>query len=135
MLGFGLAYLAAGLAFLALDVVWLSTMGSRVYRPLLAHLLRADFALSPALLFYLLYVVGIVVFAVQPAIEAGRWASAAGAGLLLGLIAYGTYDLTNHATLKDWPLAVTVIDMAWGAFATGVAAIAGYFAVSRCLLR
>lgn len=135
MVAFALAYLATGLVFLVLDVAWLSTMGGRIYRPLLGHLLREDFALAPALAFYFLYIVGIVVFAVQPAIETGRWASAAGFGVLLGLIAYGAYDLTNHATLRDWPVAITILDMAWGAFATGVAATAGYFAVTRWFLR
>lgn len=129
----GLSYLVTGVAFLALDAIWLGTMGTRLYRPLLGHLVRDGFALAPAMVFYLLYVAGIVVFAVQPALDDGRWTGALWRGLALGLIAYGTYDLTNQATLRDWPLAVTVIDMAWGTFATGLAATAGYLVVSRWL--
>lgn len=133
MVAVGLSYLATGVAFLALDAVWLGTMGSRLYRPLLGSLLRDGFALAPAMVFYFLYVAGIVFFAVQPALSAGKWSTALFHGLLFGLMAYGTYDLTNQATLRDWPLAVTVIDMAWGSFATAMAATVGYLVVSRWL--
>jgi uncharacterized membrane protein len=118
------AYLATVVVFLALDAVWLTTMADRLYRPAIGHLMREPFALTPAVLFYLVYVAGVVVFAVRPALASGRWTTALGFGALLGLLAYATYDLTNQATLKDWPWRVTVADLCWGTFVTAVSAAA-----------
>jgi len=80
------------------------------------------------LVFYLLYAVGVTFFAVQPGLAAQSWQGAALHGLAFGLVAYGVYDLTNQATLKHWPLTLTLVDMAWGSFLTGLAALAGYWA-------
>ncbi|WP_369807097.1 DUF2177 family protein [Ancylobacter radicis] len=123
-----LSYLMAGLVFLAFDAVWLGTMADRIYRPLMGDLVQDGFSFAPAAAFYLLYVAGIVIFAIHPAIGSGKWSTALIFGLLFGLMAYGTYDLTNQATLKNWPLALTVIDMAWGTFVTGMSATLGYLA-------
>lgn len=123
-----LSYLATGLAFLALDSVWLGTMATRIYRPLMGDLAQDGFSLAPAAIFYLMYIVGIVIFAIHPALVSGKWTTALVYGLLFGLMAYGTYDLTNQATLKNWPTALTVIDMSWGTFATGVSATLGFLA-------
>lgn len=114
------AYGIAAVVFLGLDAVWLGTMASRLYRPAIGHLMADGFAVAPAVLFYLLYLVGMVVFAIGPALEARKPLQALAMGALLGLICYATYDLTNQATLKQWPLAVTLADLAWGAFVTGV---------------
>ncbi|WP_018388292.1 DUF2177 family protein [Ancylobacter sp. FA202] len=122
---FIVAYASTGLVFLALDALWLGFMASRVYRPLIGDLMAEQPNWPPAVLFYLLYVTGVVVFAVQPALASGRWTTALMLGAFLGLIAYGTYDLTNHATLRNWPAAMTAIDLAWGTFATAMAATAG----------
>lgn len=111
------AYLVTGVIFLLLDACWL-TMMAETYRRLIGSALLDSFALAPAAAFYLLYVAGIVGFAVLPAVHQGGWTSAALRGACLGAIAYGTYDLTNQATLKIWPVQLTVIDMAWGTFAT-----------------
>ena len=99
-----------------------------LYRPLLGGLLRDGFLLAPAVLFYLIYTVGIVVFAISPEFASGRWAAAGLRGAFLGLFGYAVYDLTNQATLRDWPLAVTVADLIWGTLLTAVAAIAGLLA-------
>ncbi len=124
-----------GLAgFLALDAVWLSTMVPRVYKPAMGDLVAPGVNLGAAALFYLIYGVGIVVFAVMPALGAGRWTTAFALGALLGLVAYGTYDLTNHATLRNWPMIVTVLDMAWGTLATALAATFAYAVASRWLV-
>ncbi len=124
-----------GLAgFLALDAVWLSTMAPRVYKPAMGDLVAPGVNLGAAALFYLIYGVGIVVFAVMPALGAGRWTTAFALGALLGLVAYGTYDLTNHATLRNWPMIVTVLDMAWGTLATALAATFAYAVASRWLV-
>lgn len=120
------SYLASGLVFVVADFVWLSVAGNALYRPLLGDLLLPSFAPVPAAAFYLLYVVGIVVLAILPAFESGRWTTALGHGALLGLVAYGTYDLTNQATLKGWSTMVTVVDIGWGAALTAAAATLGY---------
>ena len=123
---YGIAYLATGLMFLAMDAIWLSVAAQRLYRPLMGDMLADGFKLGPAAAFYLIYVAGIVVFAVAPALAGGRWMTATSCGAFLGLFAYATYDLTNQATLKHWPVAVTVADMCWGTFVTAAAATAGF---------
>lgn len=122
------AYLAAAVCMLVLDAIWLSISAPRLYRPLLGDLLADNFRLAPAIAFYVLYVAGMVVLAVLPAMDTGRWQTAAIHGLVLGLVAYGTYDLTNQATLRQWPAVITVIDLAWGAALTSLSATAGYLA-------
>lgn len=125
------AYGAAALAFLAIDAVWLSTMANLLYRPLLGDLLAPGFRLAPAVLFYAIYIAGIVFFAIRPALASGRLATAALNGAALGFVAYGTYDLTNQATLRDWPVIITVADMVWGTVLTASASVAGYAAARR----
>lgn len=123
------AYIASAVAFFALDFVWLSLAVPRLYRPLMGTLLRETPNLPVAGAFYLVYVVGLVVFAVLPAASAGSWLMALGLGALLGLVAYGTYDFTNLSTIRDWPLLVSVVDLAWGISVSAVAALAGYSAL------
>ena len=125
MFSFVLAYSGAAIAMLALDVIWLSTMAERLYRPQLGELLVDNFRVFPAIAFYVLYLFGVTYFAAMPALKAGGWRKAALNGALLGLVAYGTYDLTNQATLRHWPGLVTMVDLAWGAFLTAVAAASG----------
>jgi len=125
------AYAGAAAAMLAMDAVWLSLAVDVLYRPLLGEILLLQFRPVPAVLFYALYVMGVVIFAVRPALAIGRWPAAAGKGALLGFLCYATYDLTNQATLKIWPAAVTIVDMAWGTFLTACTATAGYLAASR----
>jgi len=126
-----IAYVAAGLAFLAVDAIWLSVMADVLYRPLMGDKLEPDFNLAPAVLFYLIYIAGIVWFAILPALDRGRLGTAALNGALLGIVCYATYDLTNQATLRDWPVAVTLADIPWGAFVTMVGASAGFLAARR----
>lgn len=123
---YGIAYIATGLAFLAIDAVWLSFAAQRIYRPLMGDMLLDGFKVAPAALFYLIYIAGIIVFAVVPALADGRWMTATMHGAFLGLFAYATYDLTNQATLRNWPLMVTVIDMCWGTVVTALAATFGF---------
>lgn len=129
MLGFAVAYIASVVVFLAIDFVWLTIAGRLLYRPMLGDLLAAEPNLVVAGAFYLVYVIGIVVFAVLPAANAGSWLMALGLGALLGLVAYGTYDFTNLATIRDWPAAISFIDLAWGMTLTAVSAVAGYTAL------
>ena len=125
-------YAACALIFFPLDFIWLSTMGKTFYQKELGDLLLQNPNLVIAGLFYLVYVGGIVFLAVSPALSGGNWSTALLAGIVLGLVAYGTYDLTNLSTLKNWPLAVTLVDLAWGTVLTGVAATGG-FLVTRWL--
>ncbi|WP_459855539.1 DUF2177 family protein [Dongia sp. agr-C8] len=122
-----LPYLVSGLSFLALDAVWLSLMGTTLYRAQLGNLVLEKFLLAPAIAFYLIYPVGIAVFAVGPALQAASGAVALGYGLLLGFLAYATYNLTNMATLRGWSPLVTAADLGWGSFATGAAALACFW--------
>lgn len=126
-----IAYVAAGLAFLIVDAIWLTSMADTLYRPLLGDKLEPQFKLAPAVFFYLIYIGGIVFFAVMPALAGGGLSKAALNGAMLGIVAYATYDLTNHATLRDWPMAVTLADIPWGAFVTAVGASAGFAAASK----
>ena len=124
-----LAYIATGLFFGALDAVWLRFAGPLLYRPALGDLLAEKFRVGPAVAFYFIYVAALTFFAVVPGLmlnQAGATiqvsAVAVMRGALFGFAAYATYGLTNQATLKRWPTELTLIDMAWGAAASGLAA-------------
>ena len=118
------AHLTTLVAFLALDAIWLSRMGDLLYRPTMGDMLLDGFRLAPALLFYAIYVVGLVHFGVTPGLTGGAVATVGNAALF-GLVAYATYDLTNQATLKNWSTTLTLADLAWGTFASVVAASVG----------
>lgn len=117
-----IAYIATAIVFGALDAIWLTRVGPKLYRPEIGSLLMDGWRPAPALVFYALYILGIQIFAVAPALSAGRWQVAAGYGALFGFFCYMTYDLTNHATMKIWSIKVTLADIAWGTLATGLAA-------------
>lgn len=122
------AYIGSALAMLVLDGLWLGSVAKRFYRPQLGDLLMNGFRPVPAALFYFTYVAGIVFLAVAPGLASGRLSVALTRGLALGLVAYATYDLTNQATLRHWSTLVSVVDIGWGTFLTGVAAAVGYLA-------
>jgi uncharacterized membrane protein len=126
------SYLGTGVVMLLMDAVWLTVMSKGLCRPVLGDLLLDGFRLAPAAVLYFMYVAAIVVFAVAPAANSGKWTTALFYVAFLGLVCYGTYDLTNHATLKAWTTSLTVIDMAWGAFLTSFSATAGYL-IARSL--
>jgi uncharacterized membrane protein len=126
-----LAYAATAVIFFAIDFIWLSNAVG-FYRERLGDLLLEKPNLGYAAGFYLLYVVGVVVLAVVPALNGGSWVNAAIAGAVLGLVAYGTYDMTNLSTLKNWSLTVSLVDMAWGTVLTAASATGGYL-VTRWL--
>lgn len=123
------AYLAAGAAFAVVDAIWLTQVGPRLYRPALDAVLAERFDLTAAIVFYLVYIAGVVALAVLPAARDGAGLSRAALnGAMLGFVAYATYDLTNQATLKVWSWKITLADIAWGPFLTACAAAAGYAA-------
>ena len=130
MLKYFVAYAVTAVVFLGLDAIWLSRIALDLYRRELGSLLLDKPNLAIAGAFYLLFVVGIVVLAIAPALNGGTWVTALVMGAVLGLVAYGTYDITNLSTLKNWSVTVTLIDLAWGTALTAVSATIGYWVVS-----
>ena len=126
-----LTWLAVTAAFLAIDFVWLAYVARNFYRERLAGLLLDTFRLEYAAGFYLIYTIGIIALAVVPAVRSGNPWQAVLLGALFGLCAYGTYDMTNLATLRGYSGIVAAVDMAWGTFLTATAAFVGYQVLSR----
>lgn len=121
--------LAAGLILGVLDALWLGVVARDWLVQQMGELRRTDIQWVPALGFYLLFSVGVGVFAVAPALPEGDWLKAAMLGGFLGLVAYGTYDLTNWATVKNWPVPMVFVDMAWGAVLTATSAAGAVLAL------
>jgi uncharacterized membrane protein len=121
-MAYAIAYCLTLLLFAALDIAWLMTMGAKLYRQTLGDILLPEVRLGPAAAFYLMYPVGVVIFAVAPALKTGSVTTALAYGALFGLFAYATYELTNFATLRNWTLQITLIDILYGAIATGIVA-------------
>jgi uncharacterized membrane protein len=124
-------YLITLPVFLAIDLVWLSLISRKFYAQYLGYLMKTNVNFVAAGLFYLLFVVGLVVFSVLPALEKNSWTQALFLGALLGLVSYATYDLTNLATIKDWPLVVTIVDIVWGTVLGASVSLASYFIVTK----
>ncbi len=125
---FIIAYFATALVFLVIDYIWLGYIAKDMFQSSLSHLMADEPNLAIAGLFYLFYAAGIVYFCVNPAINGGSWTTALLNGAILGFLAYGTYDVTNAATLRDWPIMTSVIDTTFGTFLTASSALSGYFA-------
>jgi uncharacterized membrane protein len=129
---YAVAYVATAITFFVLDFIWLGLVAKGFYRREIGLLLLEKFNVAAAVGFYLIFVAGVVIFAVAPALHGGTWRSALLYGALFGFFAYATYDMTNLATLKGWSPTVTVVDIAWGTLITGTAAFVGY-GVARTL--
>lgn len=119
-------YLLTVPVFFAVDLLWLGVVAKNLYQKELSHLLGSSVNWSAAALFYLIYIVGIILFAVRPALVDQSLPRAALGGALFGFFTYATYDLTNLATLRDWPLKVVVVDIAWGVLLCTLVASASY---------
>lgn len=122
------AFVGTLAVFAIVDLIWLGVIAKDFYRSQLGGLLADKISLVPAVIFYLVFCAGLVVLAVLPALKAGSWVEAAKLGAMIGFMAYATYDLTNLATLKGWPLAMSLVDMAWGTVLSATAATGGYLA-------
>ena len=127
-------FLIALPVFLAIDMLWLGVVARTFYRDQLGGLMRTEVNWVPALVFYLLFVVGLVVFVIGPAVDVGSIGQALWRGALFGLVTYATYDLTNLATLRDWPLTMTLVDLAWGSVLAASVASATYAIGTRFIL-
>ncbi|MBX7213129.1 MAG: DUF2177 family protein [Thermoflexales bacterium] len=125
------AYLVTLVVFLVLDGLWLGLVAQSLYQSQLGALMSKTPLWAAAVLFYLLYIVGLVVFVVAPALRTGGPRSAALHGALFGLVAYATYDLTNLATLNGWPVTITLIDLVWGATVTAASSALAVLILSR----
>jgi uncharacterized membrane protein len=134
MMKYVAAYGGTALALVVLDAIWLTLAGPKIYRPIIGELLSDRVRMAPAVAFYFLYVLGVVVLAVRPAMKSGRMTEALVLGVILGVVAYACYDLTNQATLKVWSTSITLIDLTWGAFLSATGAVAGFYA-SRLVAR
>jgi uncharacterized membrane protein len=119
------AYAGTMIVMVGLDMLWLGVIAKPIYQSGIGHLMADQPDVSVAVLFYALYGLGLVVFAVLPAGPAPGWAKTVGMAALFGFFAYATYDLTNLATLKQWPIGLSVMDMAWGTCISAAAAAGG----------
>jgi len=120
-------YLLTLPVFFVIDMLWIGFLAKGFYRNNLGHLLRPDINWTAALIFYIIYIVGILIFATLPALEKHSLSHAVVMGALFGFFAYATYDLSNLATLKDWPINVVFVDIVWGMFLTASVASASFF--------
>jgi len=121
-------YVAIAAVFILLDAVWLTVMGRLVYRPTLGDILLSEIRFGPAIVFYLMFPLAVLIFGSLAGVRSGGISSALAYGALFGAFAYATYALTNFATLRNWTLQITVLDIAYGALLSAVAAAAGYAA-------
>lgn len=119
--------------FLAIDAVWLLLIAKNLYSKYLGYLMAKSPNLLAALIFYLIYVAGMLYFVIGPALLKERWQDALVSGLFFGFVAYATYDLTNLATVRDWPITITLIDLVWGSFVTASTCVISYFLIKWLL--
>jgi len=120
-------YLITLPVFLAIDAVWLTMVTKNFYSKQIGYLMAKNPNLIAALIFYLIFIAGLVVFVITPAMEKKTWMHALLMGAFFGIVTYATYDLTNLATVKDWPLVVTIVDLIWGAALSSSVSIIAYF--------
>lgn len=122
-----LGYLLTTVVFFIVDLLWLGVVAKNLYNRLLGNFLADNVNWTAAVIFYLLFIVGIFIFAILPALEKDSLMKALVLGALFGFFTYATYDLTNLATLKDWPVKVVFIDITWGVVLTSIVSVSGYY--------
>jgi uncharacterized membrane protein len=121
---FVIAYIFSLLPMLAIDSVWLATMSKRFYAARIGSLMAEKPRVAPAVVFYLVYLLGVSLLVVVPAVnDKAGYLEVVLRGALLGLVAYATYDLTNQATLREWPVVVTAVDLVWGTLLTATVSV------------
>lgn len=117
--------------FLAIDMVWLTLIAKPIYSKYLGYIKAPKVNFTAAFVFYALFIIGMLVFVINPALSKKSAKSALFYGIFFGVITYATYDLTNLATIKDWPILITVVDIAWGGFLGGITAMLSYLIINR----
>jgi len=120
-------YLIALPVFLVINIIWLTLVAKNFYAKHIGYLLAKDPNLLAAAVFYLIFIAGLIVFVITPAIDKKMWTYALTAGAFFGLVTYATYDLTNQATVKDWPVIVTLVDLIWGMVLSASVSVITYF--------
>lgn len=120
-------YILTTPVFFLIDMTWLGVVAKNFYRAQLGYLMRTDIIWSAAIVFYLLFLVGLLYFAVLPAVATGLWWKATMLGALFGFFTYVTYDLTNYSTVRDWPLMIALVDTLWGTVLSASVATASFF--------
>lgn len=129
MFDFLVLFLVTFIVFFLIDIVWLAVVAKDLYQSKLGFIMGKTNWIA-AILFYVVFIVGLIYFVISPAIDANQWSHALLNGLFFGFVTYATYDLTNLATLKDWPLAITVIDLIWGSVLGGSVSVITFFVMS-----
>ena len=124
-----ISYLLTFIVFLMIDMLWLGLIAKTIYQKYLGNFLSDNVNWTAAIIFYLIYVVGISIFAIYPAINKGSVSHAVLMGALFGFFTYATYDLTNLATLKGWPLPIVIIDIIWGSVLSAIVGLSGFYIV------
>jgi uncharacterized membrane protein len=124
-------YFIALPVFFAIDMIWLGLVAKNFYAKQIGFLMKTDVNWPAAIIFYLLFIVGLVLFVITPALEKHSWINAILFGMLFGLITYATYDLTNLATIKNWPLLVTIVDLIWGMVLAALVSVISFFIATK----
>ena len=124
-------YFIALVVFLAIDMVWLLVISKKLYSEKLGYLMAEKPNLIIAFVFYLIFAAGILFFVIQPALALGSWKYALFAGMFFGLVTYATYDLTNMATIRDWPAIITVVDLIWGSFVSASTSLISFYIITK----
>ncbi|KXS49927.1 Uncharacterized membrane protein [Halanaerobium congolense] len=124
------SYLIAIVVFFSVDLVWLGAVAKNLYREQLGFLLKDNFNMTAAAVFYIFYIAGLLFFVINRAVELSSWQYALGVGAFFGFITYATYDMTNLATIKDWPVMITVIDIIWGSVLCGLTSLITYLLIN-----
>jgi uncharacterized membrane protein len=124
-------YFIALPVFFAIDMVWLALVARSFYRAQIGFLMGSDFNWFAAIVFYLLFISALIYFVISPAVEKKIWFDALLRGALFGLVSYATYDLTNQATIKGWPVVVTIVDIAWGTTLSASVSVVSYFIAEK----
>jgi uncharacterized membrane protein len=120
--------------FFAIDLVWLTLIAKNFYNKHIGFMLRPDVNWTAAIIFYLLFILGLVLFVIKPSLDMQSWKNALVMGALFGLITYATFDLTNLALIKDWSLLVTIVDLCWGAFIASAVSTISYLITTKYLI-
>jgi uncharacterized membrane protein len=124
-------FLIALPVFFAIDMVWLVAVAKNFYKEQIGFLMKPDINWFAAIIFYLLFITGLIIFVITPAMVRQSWVHALLYGALFGLVTYATYDLTNLATVKDWPILVTLVDLVWGSVLAGSVSVITYLIANR----
>jgi uncharacterized membrane protein len=124
-------YSIALVIFLGMDAIWLTLIAKNFYAKQIGFLMSKTPNLIAALIFYLIFIAGLVIFVITPALDKKMWINALLMGAFFGLVTYATYDLTNLATVKNWPLIVTIYDLVWGMFVSASVSLVTYLIVTK----